>query len=412
MSSKRGLHYSWVIVATGVFVLFATIALGRFSYTAILPGMKAGLALGYDQMGLIGTANFVGYLIAVWAFPSVIHRLEARCTIALGLLLVGGSLVGMSFCGGFPSAVVVYVPAGMGTAFGQIGMMTVIQRWYRSEQRGKASGLVTCGNGLGIVFVGAVIPWFNQVNGSDGWRHAWLVFGLVALAVMLLAAAFLRSSPADVGLEPIGKAGDGAPLAAQVQGFDKDLLLRFGAVYLIFGATHMIYGTFIVSSMVSDHGLSVQTAGFYWSSVGILSLVSGIGFGALSDVIGRRYGLAVIFVVHSLAYFLAGIEAGSVALIGSIVLFGISMFAVPAVMAAAIGDYFGVVGAARAFSLISLFYGAGQTLGPAIAGVIAGSRGSFSSTYLLSSMLTLVAAVYSAKLPPPPVSGRGVAARR
>jgi len=411
MSSKRGLHYSWVIVATGVFVLFATIALGRFSYTAILPGMKASLALGYDQMGLIGTANFVGYLIAVWAFPSVIRRLKARLTIALGLFLVGVGLVGMSYCGNALSAIAVYVPAGMGTAFGQIGMMTVIQRWYRSEQRGKASGLITCGNGLGIVFVGAIIPYFNQISSADGWRYAWLVFGLVALVVMLLAVALLRNSPAEVGLEPIGKAEDDALVAGSVQVFDKDLLLRFGVVYLIFGATHMIYGTFIVGSMVSDHGLSVQTAGLYWSSVGVLSLVSGVGFGALSDVIGRRYGLAVIFIVHSLAYFLAGIEAGSVALVSSIVLFGVSMFAVPAVMAAAIGDYFGVTGAARAFSLISLFYGVGQTIGPAIAGVIAGNLGSFSSTYLLSSMLTLGAAVYSAKLPLPPASVKSATER-
>ena len=33
------------------------------SYTLILPAMKDGLHFNYTQLGLLGTGNFVGYLI-------------------------------------------------------------------------------------------------------------------------------------------------------------------------------------------------------------------------------------------------------------------------------------------------------------------------------------------------------------
>ncbi|MDD2501881.1 MAG: YbfB/YjiJ family MFS transporter, partial [Geobacter sp.] len=56
------LHYGWVIVAVGALVLFSCLGLARYAYTMLLPAMQSGLQLSYDRMGLIGTANFSGYL--------------------------------------------------------------------------------------------------------------------------------------------------------------------------------------------------------------------------------------------------------------------------------------------------------------------------------------------------------------
>jgi hypothetical protein len=70
-------------------------------------------------------------------------------------------------------------------------------------------------------------------------------------------------------------------------------------------------------------------------------------------------------------------------------------------MAAAVGDYLGISTAAAAFATITLFFAFGQTIGPAGAGLIAGTTGSFSAAYQGASLLTLTAAVLAATLPAP-----------
>jgi MFS family permease len=178
-------------------------------------------------------------------------------------------------------------------------------------------------------------------------------------------------------------------------------LLRLGLLYLVFGVTFMIYGTFIVTTMVKEYGFSEQQAGFYWSWVGFFSLFSGVGFGALSDAIGRKRGLALVFMVQTAAYLLAGFKLGSAALMASIVLYGLAVFAIPTIMAAAVGDYVGISRAAGAFTTITLFFAFGQAVGPGSAGLIAGATGSFTTAYLVASLLTAGAAVLALTLPSP-----------
>ncbi|HEY5765352.1 MAG TPA: hypothetical protein VIS30_04920, partial [Candidatus Deferrimicrobiaceae bacterium] len=47
--------------------------------------------------------------------------------------------------------------------------------------------------------------------------------------------------------------------------------------------------------------------------------------------------------------------------------------------------------AAAVFSAVPFFFGAGQTLGPGLAGIVAKTAGSFSISYLLSAVATGVA---------------------
>ena len=64
VSEKKQVHYGWVIAFTGMAVLFSCLGLGRFSLGMLLPSMSTSLDLNYSQMGLIGTGNFVGYMIS------------------------------------------------------------------------------------------------------------------------------------------------------------------------------------------------------------------------------------------------------------------------------------------------------------------------------------------------------------
>lgn len=397
----RGLHYGWIMVLVGVLVLFACFGLARYAYAMLLPAMQAGLGLSWDQSGFIGTANFSGYLLSVLLAPLALRRISPRLAVSLGLLLIGLALVAISQATAFWQVVWLYFLAGVGGGFANIPLMLLITYWFHRSQRGRALGLVIGGNGLGIVLAGQLIPLLNQQFGAGGWRVGWLVLGVLCLAVALVAALLLRNSPADLGLQPIGQPEvcDPGQLVSHEQRSDSRVMLLLGLVYLAFGATFMIYGTFIVTSMVREYGLTELVAGRYWSWVGGLSLFSGVLFGGLSDRIGRKWGLALVLLVQTAAYLLVGCRLEGIWLVASIVLYGLTVFAIPAIMTAAVADYLGLARAARAFATVTLFFAAGQSIGPALAGLLARNSGSFSSAYLLAALLTGLACLIAVALP-------------
>ncbi|HBA89034.1 MAG TPA: MFS transporter, partial [Geobacter sp.] len=308
---------------------------------------------------------------------------------------------GIGFSSRYFIILVLYALTGVGSGFTNIPLMALVTYWFRSEQRGKAAGLVIAGNGIGIILAGFLIPALNRTFGADGWRTGWIVLGAICLCVAACAAAFLRNHPSEMGLEPVGRTVAPSPeqfIHREHKG-DGKILFQLGILYLVFGVTFMVYGTFIVTTMVKEYGLAEARAGLYWSWVGLFSFFSGIGFGTLSDRIGRRHGLALVFAVQTAAYLLAGLKAGTVGLVLSLVLYGCAVFAIPAIMAAAVGEYLGLSRASTSFATVTIFFGIGQVIGPAGAGLIARSTGAFTTPYLICGLLTAVAALLALLLP-------------
>lgn len=402
----RSFHYGWIIIVIGFLVIFNALGLARFSYGVFLPGMHGDLALSYEKLGFIGTSNFAGYLFSVVITPFLIRRFKHRATISAGLLLISLCMFGISRSSSFVLILLFFTIVGIGSGFANVSMMVLLPHWFRSQQRGKAAGIICGGSGLGIIISGFLIPHLNQTLGVDGWRSGWLIFSGISLLLATTVALFLRNTPGEMGLEPMG---DASPVPTE-QFKPRDdsgkgaLLLRLGVLFMLFGVTFMVYGTFIVVTMVKEFGFSEAKAGLYWSWVGFFSIFSGVVFGTISDRIGRKKGLALVFLVQAAANIMVGFNCGTAGVVISVILFGMAFFAIPAIMAATVGDYLGVSGAANAYVMITIFFAAGQTIGPGGAGMIAAMSGTFTTTFLLSALLTVAAAMLALSLPDPPES--------
>lgn len=404
------LHYGWVIVLAGAMTLFACLGLARFAFGMLLPSMGKALRLGYDRMGFIGTGNFAGYLAAVAMAPFFMRRFGGRATITAGLGLLSGCMLLIGSCKGFFPVLSLYALTGVGSGLANVPMMVVVAQWFARTRRGGATGIMLSGNGFAIIFAGFLVPLLNQSLGPDGWRTGWHVLGGLSILVAVAAGLLLRNSPAEVGLYPVGEepiagpdlpgAGPGAA-ALRPANPGKGTLVHLGIIYFLFGLTYMVYGTFIVTTMVAEKGMAEALAGRFWAFVGFFGLFSGPLFGSLSDRVGRKRGFMAVFAVHTLAYGLAASTLGSWALYLSVFLYGISAWSIPTIMGAAVVDYFGPDRAAAAFSAVTFFFGAGQTLGPGLAGVVAKAAGGFSVSYLLSAAATGIAVLLAFLLKPP-----------
>jgi len=400
-SSATPLHYAWIIAFTGVWVIFSCLGLGRFSLGMLLPSMGASLGLTYGQMGLIGTGNFCGYMLSILFAAMLAKAMGPRRTVVLGLILVGGSMILISRARGFGDIMALYLATGVGSGLANIPMMGLVSQWFLSTTRGRAAGIMLSGNGIAIVLTGLFVPWINTVLGSQGWRTGWLTLGAVSLGVAVVAGTLLRNHPKEKGLSPLGTLG-AAPAKAKHKPAPARTMVHLGLVYALFGATYAVYVTFIVTAMVNERGFGESTAGKFWAVVGALSVFSGPLFGWISDRLGRKAGMVIVYSLFTLAYGLAGAAHLPVSfLYASIGLFGIAVWSIPTIMSAAAGDYAGPDRAVKALGFITLFFGAGQVIGPAVAGFLADALGSFSMGFWLCTGLTTLAVAGAALLKPP-----------
>lgn len=400
-------HYGWAVVAAGCVGIFACLGLGRFALGMLLPSMGLSLELSRSQMGWISTGNFIGYMAAVLLGGRMIGRWGARRTVVGGLALVGLSMMAVSKAGGFGQVLALYVLTGFGSGTANVPVMGLIAHWFGRRVRGRAAGFVVIGSGFAIMTAGALVPSVNAAFGAEGWRLSWLVIGLMVLGAALIDLVVLRNHPSELGLSPvIGAApppGTPAPVcaAAPTPSAKRRILAHLGAVYAAFGFTYVIYATFIVIALVQERGFPESTAGMFWSWIGFLSLASGPVFGGLSDRIGRRAGLMIVFSFQATAYVLVALPLPEPFLYASIALFGLVVWAIPSIMAAAVGDYLGPEQAAAAFGTITLVFAMGQITGPAVAGWMADAWGSFSGAFVMAAVVAGLGFAGAAFLPNP-----------
>lgn len=403
-------HYGWVVVFAGMLAIFACLGIGRFALGMLLPSMGASLALSYAEMGLISTGNFVGYLAAVLACGHLVARFGYRPLIFTALAGVGVSLVLVSRATGFYQVLAIYLLTGVASGASNVPVMGLVSHWFARRRRGRAAGFIVIGSGFAIMFTGLFVPAVNDAYGAEGWRLSWLVLGGIVLAIAAVCGLLLRDNPEPMGLRPSGGLdADHTPgsesEAAPRQQSRRKLLLHLGGIYFGFGFTYVIYATFIVTTLVEEWGFSEAAAGRFWVWVGLLSLFSGPVFGTLSDHLGRRAGLITVFALQMLAYLLVALKLPQPFLYVSIACFGIVAWSVPSIMAAAVGDYMGPAHSAAAFGYITFFFGVGQIAGPALAGILAESSGSFSSSYFMAAGVVALAILLTATLRKPAPAG-------
>jgi MFS family permease len=134
-------------------------------------------------------------------------------------------------------------------------------------------------------------------------------------------------------------------------------------------------------------------------AMGWVTLLSGLVWGGVSDRIGRRRTMLVVYLLQAAAFSLFALWRAPVGLTLSAALFGITAWSMPAIMAAACGDVLGARLAPAALGFITVFFGLGQALGPSVAGALADASGSFAPAFLAAAGVALLGAAGAARLP-------------
>lgn len=397
------IHYGWVVLIMGTFAIFGALGLARFGYSVILPNMQAGLGMDNGQAGLLATMGLVGYLALAIIGGALASRYGVRIIASVGLALAGSGMLFMGLSNTYLTVAFWSGLSGLGSGAVNIAIMGLWPAWFSRKRRGLASGIAVSGSSMGLIMTGFVVPRIISAYGENAWQISWLVFGSITLLLAVGSFLIVRNNPAEMGLKPIGddeviQYGSRNDNVNWRSVYFSATVWSLGIVYIAFGFSYIVFMTFFVKHLVSDAGLTGAAAGKLYMLMGWFSLASGIIWGLLSDKIGRKKTLTILYLIHGLAFSLFAVGNSPIHFTITAMLYGISAWSIPAIISATCGDLLGPKLAPAALGFVTLFFGIGQVLGPVVAGSIADVYGSFSPVFLLTAAVAFLGALSSAFL--------------
>jgi sugar phosphate permease len=405
---SQGLHYGWVILFMSVVTVLGCLGFARFGYTMIFPDMLRGLGMSDLQANYLATGNLVGYAALAIIGGFLAARYGPRVVISLSMLLVGVAMFLTGLAPNFLMALVWRTLTGVGSGGSNVPVMGLVSAWFGKRRRGLAAGIAAGGSSVGLAITGPLIPRIIGAYGDDGWRYSWYYLGAMTVIIAILCFVLLRNRPEEKGLTAI--ASDESP---SLPSRDKALSLQWGLVYksgavwhlaliyIMFGFSYIIYATVFSRYLTDEAGFTIEDAGKLWFWIGVVSFVSGFIWGTVSDVIGRKYGLALVYSLQGLCFVIFGLWKATPGYYLSAFLFALTAWSIPAIMAATCGDYLGPRLAPTALGFVTLFFGIGQFVGPIVAGYIRVIAGSYTWAFVIAGLAALVGAGGALSLRPP-----------
>ncbi len=386
------LNYKWIILIVGTFVVFGSLGLARFGYSIVLPSMQTGLKINNTQAGMLATANLIGYLALSVIGGVLAARYGPRIVIGIGLAISGLGMIFTGISNSFYMAGLWRLVTGIGSGASNVPVMGLLSAWFMTRERGLASGIAVSGSSIALILLGPIVPMILSNYSEIGWRLCWFIFGAINIILAILGLAFLRNRPI-LKNDPENKQNIKLFNWSSIYGSAKVWYL--GLIYFAFGFAYMIYMTFFVKSLIAEGGYSQGSASKLFMVIGWFSLLCGLIWGTVSDKIGRKGALIIVYLIHAISFSTFALLPNPIGFTISAILFGITAWSIPAIMAATCGDVIGSRLAPAALGFITLFFGIGQAVAPSIAGFIADTYGSFLPAFLLAGVISILGALGS-----------------
>lgn len=364
-------------LSAGFLSLAVSIGIGRFVYTPILPSMINEIGLTKAQAGLIGSANFAGYLfgalIAIRPLPPLRRRLWLACALAICVV----TLFAMALSSSLTAFVALRFVCGAASAVGFITATAIVLDQLTCTGRSNLVALHYAGVGSGIALAALVVSLTEQAG--LGWRMLWATSALLSLAFAGLVVWLLRHSQPATLPAPLPSQGEGDASIAR-------LILAYG----LFGFGYVVTATFLVAivrDLPSLHAIEAHV----WFAVGLAAIPSVAAWSWVERRLGFRRSFALACLVEASGVLASVLDAGVPGIFYAAIALGGTFVALTSL---------GLDGARRlrpsyqqqTVAVMMAAFGTGQVLGPAAAGVLGDLTGGFTLPSLVATAALLTSA--------------------
>ena len=369
------------IAAAGGVFMAAAMGIGRFVYTPLLPHMQEALHLSPGILGWIASANFLGYLVGALLTTVLRPPDTPRRVIAFGLILSALTTGFMGAASAVPAFAALRFFGGIASALVLVYTTPIVfMRLAEARAEGYVS-LLFGGVGAGMAVSALLVAGLSAAG--FGWRIQWLACGLTT-ALALLA---LRYIPA-VYRAP-------ASATSHKRRWPRGLPALL-ASYTLFGFGYVITATFIVV-IVRESAVLRPLEPAIWTIVGLAGIPSVWAWTLLANRVGLFAAYAAACVAEAIGVATSVIATSFSLVILAAILLGGTFMAITSLGLAG-GRRMATSDPVRVLALLTAGFGVGQIVGPALAGFLRESTGSYLAPSLTAAAALIIAAVLSAPL--------------
>ena len=308
-SGEKRFFYGYIVAAAG----FAIWLIGWGTYTpcfsvffkpllAEFGWSRAETSLAYSLSFLVqaGLAIMMGWLT---------DRLGPRIVMTVLGSFLGVSYLLMSQVSALWHFQINYaLVGGIGISTLTVPVMVTVSRWF-IKKRALMIGIVQAGNGVGGFIFPPIAGWLIL---TYGWRSAYAIFGIIALAGMMIAGLFLKRDPRDTGQLPDGErvfmaveetrsnSGLNEAGVSLREAIHTRQFWMIAGIYFSFGFCR---STFLahIPAHVQDLGFSLADGANILAVITGSSMFSRIGMGRVADGIGHRKAFMISFAATTIS---------------------------------------------------------------------------------------------------------------
>ncbi len=397
MTTPRSLHRGWRVALAGLGI---NLALGVL-YTWSL--FKAAIE---KDFGWKGDKLNDPYALCclVFAFAMILAgRLQdsigPRVTASIGGVLVGAGMLLISTTTSYMLWIIGFgVLVGTGIGFGYACATPAALKWFPRSKTGLIAGIVVAGFGLAPVYLA---PLSEILLKDFGLLRSMLILGILFGLIVIVLSQFLGNPPDGHAPEEAREEISEPNPAFSADPTPGEILTK-GSFWLLW----MLYfigagaGLMVIGSISSMAKKSMGPSAFV--AVAILAIGNALGrilAGRLSDSIGRRTTLLVVFLFQAMLMFLAMAFAGSTSnatvLVAVAALVGANYGANLAIFPSIAKDLYGLKNFGINYGLLFTAWGVGGFVLARVSQMLKASSGSFGSSFMTAGILLLIGAVLS-----------------
>jgi OPA family glycerol-3-phosphate transporter-like MFS transporter/OPA family sugar phosphate sensor protein UhpC-like MFS transporter len=362
------------------FVGYAVFYFVRKNIPIALPLMEKELHVGKAGLGAFLTAGDSVYGVSKLANGFVGDRVSARWLMAAGL----AASAAMNGLFGLASSALVlgllWMINGWFQGMGFPPCARVLSHWFAPAERGRMWGVWNASHMVGGAAILILAGWLGN---RYGWRAVFLVPAAIAAATSVVLVAWLRDTPASLGLPPVdqyhgGSGRDGAELEPPLPTERyRDLLRRgvFGnrVVWLASIANFFVYTirlgflNWAPTFLAQEKHVRLDLAGLTTAGFELAGLLGSLAAGWLTDRLfaARRAPVCVGYMLAcagAIIWFWAlpqGNVAGAIALL---LVIGFLIYGPQFLVGVMVADQAGKHAAAAAIGLTGIFGYASSSL--------------------------------------------------
>jgi len=312
-----GIHYSWVIIGILATVQIFASSISMAAGIMVPPLNDAEGDFGWG-MGTIGVVIASYYMFgAIYAPMSgwLGDRYGSRWMLFAAAVMY---IISMFLLGQVTAVWHFFIFFGVLLSLTQslamVPLMSAVSGWFR-RRLGLGVGILWGAGGIGT---GIMAPLMGGFIEALGWQTTFMLIGAVGGGIMLAMVPFMRSKPADLGIQPYGARPTDPPTVLRDKTADRLRQKAFNQhtrrtkafwnLPLVHGLGCAGHGTILiyVIPMAFERGVfsSLAQAGIILTIISLVSVISRVVTPIMAETYGTRKMMAASLTIQAVTVFM------------------------------------------------------------------------------------------------------------